>query len=146
MSINWWFEMKTFFVLDGVLFYLAGIFSGIFLFQLAKVWSEVLEAFAKVDSILHNGNYAHATKTTLKMKIRLTSTVLLVFALLEHLMSWSSFLYERFFQIRACNWEIGNYFYYIASSHLRQIYTLFPVSIPTVLWAGTDTWQLRFGQ
>jgi gustatory receptor len=83
----------------------------------------------------------------LKRKIRFIATVLLSLALYEHIMSWSSFLYERFFQMKACKWEIGSMFFYIATTHLRQIYAEIPATFYSVSWAEymnvsfTFTWN-----
>jgi hypothetical protein len=35
-----------------------------------------------------------------------------------------------------CKWEIGSWFFYLATTHLRQIYAELPVNVWTVLWAG----------
>ena len=61
--------------------------------------------------------------------------MVVVFALLEHSLSWYSFLHDRYVQATLCNWEIGSWFYYITSLHLSQIYKVFPVNTLTVSWA-----------
>lgn len=59
-------------------------------------------------------------------------------------MAWASFLNDRFIQIEKCKWEIGSYFYYLATYHLPQIYAELPVKIYTVLWAEYMNVSLTF--
>lgn len=98
-------------------------------------WSEVLEAFDKVERIFQKEVYADLSIRSLKSRIRRTSVVLLLFALSEHLGSWASFLYDRITQIKVCKWEIGSNFFYIATTHMHQIYAELPVKTSTVIWA-----------
>lgn len=137
-------QIKAFPFTDGLIFYLSGISGGIFLFLLAKEWSEVLEAFSRVENMLKSEIHGG---WSMKRRIRVISVVLLSLALVEHLMSWMSFLYDRFTQMEECKWEIGSLFYYIATTHLTQIYAELPVTIYTFLWAEymslsfTFTWN-----
>lgn len=98
-------------------------------------WPEVLEAFDKVEMIFQKETYADSTSRSLRRRIRLTSIILLLMALSEHALSWTSFLYDRVEQMNICGWEIGSFFYYIATTHLHQIYTELPVKMVTVIWA-----------
>lgn len=71
----------------------------------------------------------------MKKRIRTASFILLLLALLEHLTAWLSFLYDRLTQMEKCDWEIGSMFFYLATTHLSQIYAELPITIFTVLWA-----------
>lgn len=59
----------------------------------------------------------------------------MMLALIEHLMSWYSFLTDRVKQAIECDWKIGSWFYYLTTVHLSHIYKCIPVSIFSVLWA-----------
>lgn len=98
-------------------------------------WQKIMELYARVEETFSHESYAHSTGWHLKKKVRVISTVLLFFALCEHLTSWASFLNDRLVQIRMCNWNYGSYFYYLATTHLRQIFAELPVNPFTVLWA-----------
>lgn len=158
ISVEFWLPLRdcwhfsTFLPLqtsDGILFYITGISAGTFFFNLAKSWSKVLEKIEDVESTFKDDSYSHSLKWSLRKKLRFTAAILLLFSLSEHLMSWSSFLYERVFQMKKCKWEIGSMFYYIATTHLGHIYADLPVKVLTVLWAGlvlffTNVKQLTF--
>lgn len=101
---------------------------------MANDWSTVVKAFAKVDSMFDNDSYFQAG-WTLNKKLRVASAILLLAALSEHIMVWVSFLYDRYMQVVLCNWEIGSTFYYIATTHLAQVYAKLPVNPYTVIWA-----------
>lgn len=74
-----------------------------------------------------------------------TATVIfLIVAFSEHLSSWMNFLYERIYQSNECGWEIGNWFYYIFTTHLPPIYAVFPVRWTTVIWAEYINVSLTF--
>lgn len=91
--------------------------------------------FQAADDTLESECYAHSSGWSVCKRIRVISTILLGLALAEHLTSWSTFLYERFMQIEMCNWKIGSYFFYLATTHLQQIYAELPVQYVTVVWA-----------
>lgn len=116
----------------------------IFLFQLAMQWTEVLKAFDKVENIFKSETYADLSAFSLKRRIRLTSAVLLLLGLSEHAGAWMSFLYDRVYQMKACQLEIGSTFYYLATTHLAQVYKEFPVKITTVIWAEYMNISLTF--
>jgi Trehalose receptor len=118
-----------------VVFYCLSIFSGLFFFRLAQQWPDVLLEFSKVENIFEDEIYAQSSGWTLKKRIRVTSTIMLLLALSEHLMSWSTFLFDRFLQIELCDYEIGSYFYYLATTHLSHIYNRLPTTWVTVFWA-----------
>jgi gustatory receptor len=101
----------------------------------AKHWPRILENFGKVERIFNSESYKDLPGCSLRKRLRVTASVLLTFALFEHLMSWSSYLYERFFQMEACKWKIGNMFHYLTTNHLGHIYYFFPVNIGTAIWA-----------
>lgn len=126
------------------MFYIAGISGAFFLFQIAMQWSEVVDAFARVESIFQNEVYAHSSGWSLKRKMRITSAILLLFALLEHSMACASFLYDRFIQIELCKFSIGSMFFYLATTHLGHIYHELPVKVPTVVWAEYMNVSLTF--
>lgn len=98
-------------------------------------WAEVLEAFDKVERVFQAESYADLPCRSLRKRIRWTSAILLLFALSEHAGSWASFLYDRIEQTKICHWEIGSYFFYLATTHLHQIYAELPVKVGTVIWA-----------
>lgn len=104
-------------------------------------------AFQDVDDSLESESYVHSSGWSVKKRIRVISTILLGLALLEHLLSWASFLNDRLIRVKMCDWEIGSYFYYIATTHLHQVYAKLPVNYVTVIWAEymnisfTFTWN-----
>lgn len=120
---------------DGLIFYFFGVLSSILLFKLAKQWREVLSAFQRVLDILSCEPYGPLPGWSLKKRIRFASLALLILALIEHLMAWSSFIYERIYQYRECDWKIESWFYYIATTHLSQIYKRVPLNPATVAWS-----------
>lgn len=137
--------LKRLFVLDGVIFYLAGIFSGLFFFQLAKQWPDILRAFERVENTFNIEVYENnSSGWSMKKRIRVISWLLLFLALTEHLSSWSSFLYDRLIQIELCKWKIGSMFFYLATTHLYQIYAKLPVKVITVVWAEYMNISLTF--
>lgn len=146
-----WVELFTFLSIsnifestDGLTFYVAGFFGGIFFFRLAIEWSDILRAFEKVETIFQGESYPHNSGWNMKKRIRLTSFILLFFALIEHTMATASFLFDRFTQVQLCQWEIGSYFYYLATTHLGQIYAELPVNVLTVVWAEYMNISLTF--
>lgn len=120
---------------DGIIFFITGFISAVFYFRLAQEWPEIMQSIAKNESIFQKFPYTHNPGWSVKKKIRVSSAVLLMFAVCEHTTAWTSFLYDRLTQSRVCNWEIGSYFYYLATTHAHQVYRQLPVNIWTVLWA-----------
>lgn len=123
---------------------MTGIFTGLFFFRLAKEWPDVIEAFAKVELIFESEAYQHCKGWSLKKRIRVSSIVFLLLALLEHLMAWISFFYDRFQQIEICHWKIDSMFYYLATTHLNHVFDIFPVKLATVLWGEYMNESLTF--
>lgn len=120
--------------------------NAIFFFRLAVHWSDILHAFDKAEKIFQSENYSQLSSGSgLKRRIRLTSLILLLAALVEHMLAWASFLYDRITQERMCGWEIGSYFYYLATTHLGLIYAELPAKWPTVVWGEYMNVSFTFG-
>ena len=93
-----------------------------------------MHLFKEVDHIFCNSPYS-LSGWTLKTQIRFTATMVAIFGFCEHLLSWYSFLHDRYVQATVCHWEIGSWIFYITSLHLSHIYKLFPVNTISVMWA-----------
>jgi gustatory receptor len=131
--------------LDGIIFYLCGLTVGIYFFQLAKCWHEISEKFYKVDKLFQQSNYTRKHgKWSLKKRINIATTFLLLVAFTEHLASWSSYLYEKILQSKECNWEIDNWIYYLCYNHLRHIYNIFTIGWTSTIWAEYMNVSLTF--
>lgn len=103
-----------------------------------------MKSVARTELTFQHAPYSHNPGWSVKRKIRVSSVVLLLFALCEHLSSWMSFLYDRLTQSKVCKWEIESYFYYLATTHAHQVYRELPVNIWTVMWAEYMNVALTF--
>lgn len=119
----------------GIVFYLYGFFGAIFLFRLSMHWSKVLETFDKAERTFQTRNYADSSGHSLRRRIRLTSTVFLLLALLEHILFLVSFLYDRIMQIKMCKLVDHSSFDFIMTMHLHHVYMVFPLKAATMIWA-----------
>ena len=108
--------------------------NGIFFLQLAKEWPKLIQLFSNVEEIFVNDSYASLTRWSMKKKIRIISIVLLIFALSEHLVYFSSFLYDRYIQAEVCGWNIDNIAGHIITTHLSHIFAEVPYNIFIGAW------------
>lgn len=113
---------------------MTGFISAFFYFRLAQEWPGIIKSVARIESVFQNEPYTYNPGWSVKRKIHISSFILLLLALCEHLASWMSFLYDRLTQSTVCEWEIESYFYYLATTHAHQVYRELPVNIWTVIW------------
>lgn len=134
------------FLLGGITFYCIAIASCITFFRVAAKWNELLYVFEHVEAIFNKNCYT-LSGWSLRKQVNCATSLMMTFGAIEHLFSWYSFLYDRIVQAHVCKWEIGSWFFYIATLHLVQIYKFFPVAVLTVIWAEymnvsfTFTWN-----
>ncbi|KAG5682327.1 hypothetical protein PVAND_011686 [Polypedilum vanderplanki] len=128
---------------SSLIFYIIGTITAINFYKLAFKWNNFMQLNKEVEDIFLSHPYS-LSGWSLKMRIRVTAFLIMMLALIEHLFSWYSYLYERIYQAEVCKWEIGSWFYYILSLHLSHIYLHFPVNIFTVTWAEYMNISLTF--
>lgn len=129
----------------SLIFYVNNVLAGIFFLQLAKEWPKLIQLFANVEEIFVNDSYASLTRWSMKKKIRIISVVLLIFALSEHMVYFSSFLYDRYIQAEVCGWNIDNIAGHIITTHLSHIFAEIPYNIVNGIWFEYMNISFTFG-
>ncbi|XP_070498929.1 gustatory receptor for sugar taste 64f-like [Chironomus tepperi] len=118
----------------GIAFFATGIISSLLYLRIAYKWSELLQMYKEVDDIFCSELYT-LSGWSLKKQIKFASITLLLFAFLEHVCFWYSFLFDIYMQAEVCNWQIESWFYHIFRLHLKNIFDVFPVNIVFIMWA-----------
>ncbi|CAO1403359.1 unnamed protein product [Diamesa serratosioi] len=131
--------------ISSIIFMISNVLSGIFFLQLAKEWPRLIQLFASVEDIFVDDSYALLTRWSLKKKIRIISGVLLLFALTEHMVYFSSFLYDRYKQAEICEWNIDNIAGHIITTHLNHVFAKVPFNTITAIWFEYMNLSFTFG-
>ena len=107
--------------------------AGLLFLNLAKDWPKLIKLFAEVEDIFHNDCYILSTRWPMKKKMRIISVVLLTLALAEHLIYFSSFLYDRYKQAQMCDLKIGDIAGYIITTQMSHVFTEVPFNLITAV-------------
>ncbi|KAL7039352.1 hypothetical protein ACKWTF_009883 [Chironomus riparius] len=132
--------------IGGIAFYCVAIASCVTFFRVAAKWNELLYSFEHIEAIFSKSCYT-LSGWSLRKQINCATCLMMTFGAIEHSLSWFSFVYDRIIQAEICKWEIGSWFFYLATLHLVQIYKFLPVNVFTVIWAEymnisfTFTWN-----
>lgn len=113
--------------------------------NLAKQWPKLIKLFAEVEDIFHNDCYRSKSRWPMEKKMRIVSVVLLTLALLEHLIYFSSFLYDRYIQAMLCDWEIGDIAGYLITTQMSHVFTEVPFNLITAVWFEYMNISFTFG-
>jgi len=118
----------------GIVYYSVGISSSLLYFRIAYKWNELLQLCKEVDDIFCTGLYT-LSGWSLKKQIWFTLLIMMIFATIEHLLFWYSFMTYLYMQVKDCNWEIESWFYYIFSLQFENIFKVFPMNPISIIWA-----------
>lgn len=127
----------------SAVFYLSSLSYGALLFQLAKEWRLFVSFWHEMERNFINGRF-DSSGWSLKNKVKALTAVFLTLALLEHLMSLASFLYDRYKQAIICGWNIDSYFGYVITTLFPHIFNEFPYNVPSGIWAFYMNVSLTF--
>lgn len=89
--------------ISGIVFYVSNVISGILFFKLATKWPHIVKFWCDKEEIFHDSRYT-LSGWSLKKRVYLVLGVALVSSLSEHLLYFSSFLYDRYMQAQICEW------------------------------------------
>ena len=145
MNIEIKIELKhliIFTILGGVIFYSSTTIAGLLFLNLAKEWPKLVKLFAESEEVFYNDC---STKWQMKKKIKIISVVLLTLALTEHLLFFSSFLYDRYIQVQTCDLEIEDIVGYVITTQMSHIFTEVPFNILTAIWFEYMNISFTFG-
>lgn len=100
---------------------------------MAYQWNQLLQLFNEVDNIFCNGTYS-LSGWSFRKRVWFTTFTVMIFALVEHLLFWYSFLHDRFVEAETCNLEVESWIYFIVNIQFINIFKVFPMNSLSIFW------------
>lgn len=108
---------------NGILFYGNCMCINILFFKLASKWKNIMIKWINLETIFTKDRYKADHKSwSMKKQIKIFTILMLLFALIEHLLSVSTEIPKMLYRMERCNKTIDNYVEYIISNHLSHFF------------------------
>ena len=114
--------------INGLVFSLTNVVTEILFFNLSMKWGSIMVFWQKIEAIFLSEPY-RIKGWSLKRKLRITFSVILFFAVIEHLFSLMTAFYYQYHEIARCKWNVTDPFRHYFVRSFPGIFLLFPYNI-----------------